>query len=88
MKNVCGSTIDSIRVFSKSELIMPNVVTPNSDGLNDFFQIPGPSPAENLPTLIIMNRWGEQVYYSRGYNGEWPTDQEPVSSGTYYYELN
>ena len=36
-------------------------MSPNDDGINDFFEIVG---VENYPknNLVITNRWGVQVY--------------------------
>jgi gliding motility-associated-like protein len=46
----------------------PNVITPNSDGINDLFTI------ENLPEnteAIILNRWGNVVFSSTNYQNNW-----------------
>ena len=50
------------------DLTIPNVITPNSDGQNDLFEI------ENLPEnteLIILNRWGNVVFSSANYQNNW-----------------
>ena len=41
-------------------------MSPNDDGINDFFEIVG---VENYPknNLVITNRWGVQVYNVDGY---------------------
>lgn len=50
-------------------LYMPNVFTPNGDGLNDFYQpaIFGATEYE----ITIFNRWGELVYQSNDGNAAW-----------------
>ncbi|MEO6883950.1 MAG: gliding motility-associated C-terminal domain-containing protein [Bacteroidia bacterium] len=61
---------------------IPNVITPNNDGKNDYFVI------ENLPDnseLTIYNRWGNNVYQSLNYQNNWKADE--VNAGTYYYLL-
>lgn len=65
-------------------IIIPNVVTPNGDGINDFFRING---LENFPgsTLTAFNRWGNQIYNSDNYNNDWAPD---VNDGTYFYVIN
>jgi len=41
---------------------IPNVFSPNSDGLNDFWMLkPGPG-VESIENLVIYNRWGNLVY--------------------------
>ncbi len=44
---------------------IPNVFTPNGDGLNDFFRMVG-LPPENVTqfNMQIFNRWGQVVYSS------------------------
>ena len=67
-------------------LQIPNVITPDGDGKNDTFRIPG---IEAYPenTLIIHNRWGNEVWKSTGmsYRNDW--DGRGLNGGTYYYVL-
>jgi gliding motility-associated-like protein len=59
----CSDTIIPILPFE-----FPNVITPNSDGANDVFEI------KNLPEdteLIILNRWGNAVFSSTNYQNNW-----------------
>lgn len=67
-----------------AELLIPNAVTPNSDGKNDLFVIQGLENYDNAD-LTIFNRWGNEVYRSRSYQQNW--DCAGVSDGTYYYRL-
>jgi gliding motility-associated-like protein len=64
------------------------VITPNSDGLNDFFTI---SCIENAPNrLMIYSRWGEEVYTANNYQNEWfgqDTGNEDVEESTYIWVL-
>ncbi|GAB4045763.1 gliding motility-associated C-terminal domain-containing protein [Spirosoma litoris] len=63
---------------------IPNIITPNNDGLNDTFFI------ENIEysnwRLQIFNRWGAQVYDIEPYENKWGGDNLP--SGLYYYNLS
>ena len=67
---------------------IPNAITPNSDGINDYWKIPG---IENYPQAMIhiYNRSGQQVFESRGYatmfNGTYNGNVLPY--GTYYYMI-
>lgn len=68
-----------IRVFE--DIIMPNVFTPNGDGDNESFRITGLSGHGN--EIIVLNRWGREVYYSPDYDNSWKGDG--LAEGTYYY---
>ncbi|ASZ10867.1 DUF11 domain-containing protein [Chitinophaga pendula] len=65
-------------------IYVPNVITPNGDGKNDKFVIVG---IERFPgsSLLIYNRWGNQVFQSKNYRNEW--DGNGLNEGTYYYLL-
>ena len=59
-------------------LEIPNTFSPNGDGVNDFFQIPGLNPyTYNYSLFQVYNRWGERVYINRNYgiDGEWWSGQ-------------
>lgn len=70
------------------EIIPPNVISPNGDGLNDAFFIHPYLPQPS--SLIIYNRWGAEVFRSANYDQTWQgttTDGKPVAEGTYFYVL-
>ncbi|RNL56836.1 T9SS type B sorting domain-containing protein, partial [Pedobacter jejuensis] len=67
-----------------NDLFIPNLYTPNGDGNNDTFVIRGLEMfAEN--DLIIVNRWGNEVYKQKNYQNNWTG--EGLNEGTYYYVL-
>jgi gliding motility-associated-like protein len=62
--NACGSTSAEISVNYEncSLYFIPNVFSPNHDGVNDYF---GPSPSPSISTVEyigIFNRWGDLVF--------------------------
>lgn len=59
---------------------IPNLITPNGDGKNDFFEVDAGSSELSLK---LYNRWGECIYQSAFYPGDWP--QESIADGMYYY---
>ena len=78
-----------------------NGITPNGDGLNDYFQIVG---IENWPNnnVKIFNRWGVLVFETNGYGGSdgkqnvfrgisegrvTVQQNEELPTGTYFYIL-
>ncbi|QBQ42054.1 T9SS type B sorting domain-containing protein [Sphingobacterium psychroaquaticum] len=68
-------------VVDPRELLIPNVITPNGDGKNDNFVIVGRENYDRIE-LIIMNRWGNEVYRNADYKDEWGGGN--LNEGTYY----
>ena len=71
-----------------SSFILPNVFSPNGDGINDLYQSQRFSFVERVE-MTIFNRWGLQVYYTQDPSINWDgkindTDQL-VAPGVYYY---
>jgi gliding motility-associated-like protein len=66
------------------EVIVPNVFTPNGDGLNDYLYI---ANLEYYPdnSLIIQDRKGKIIFRKKEYQGNW--DAANVPDGTYFYIL-
>ena len=70
-------------------LEFPEAFTPNDDGINDLWQI---EELDLFPDndLIILNRWGNQVYYAKPYNNDWggiSSTGQRLNRGTYFYIL-
>ena len=63
---------------------IPNIFTPNGDGVNDLFVINGIEFCEN-PALIVKNQQGKIVFQSRHYENNW--DANGMPNGTYYYQF-
>ena len=78
----CTDTI-STNIIVYDELTIPNVFSPNGDGINDFFEIEALKP--NSP-LTILNRWGNVVFTTTNYQNNWDgTDQNgaTLTEGVY-----
>jgi gliding motility-associated-like protein len=87
----CKSYSDalSIQVLVEYSVHIPNIFSPNNDGINDVFQAffsDGVKPAYELQ---IRDRWGNIVYYKKGeqiaWNGQFRG--EDVAEGVYTYAL-
>jgi gliding motility-associated-like protein len=73
-----------VSVSAVTLLKVPNLFTPNGDGINDVFEIRGLEKfAQN--ELVIVNRWGNEVYRQSNYKNNWTG--EGLNEGTYYYIL-
>ncbi len=64
----CFNTSAFTNIFERCEIIFPEGFSPNNDGVNDTFSIPG--LAEQFPNfeLQIMNRHGSMVYKTQASN--------------------
>ncbi|MFL5728890.1 MAG: sugar-binding protein [Cytophagaceae bacterium] len=82
--SACVSSATSVTVNSIvcGDFIIPNLVTPNSDGRNDVFEI---SALPGGSALEVFNRWGEQIFKSSNYDNLWTGTGH--SDGLYYYAL-
>ncbi len=74
-------------VTSILSLEFPNVISPNNDGINDLLEV------KNLPEnteVIILNRWGNIVFYSTNYQNNWngkDTSGKELVDGVYTYRF-
>lgn len=72
-----------------SEYFIPNVFTPNQDGINDLFLISSKSLASF--EMKIYNRWGQMIFESNAYNEGWDgrtKSGQKVPAGTYFYRIS
>lgn len=87
-------------VLNPGNLVIYNAVTPNGDGINDYFLIDFPQDGSvgNLH-VTIFNRWGLKVFESKNYgmnddvfrgysqSGKNIDGREQLPTGTYFYIL-
>jgi len=83
------SVSDTIFVKVLLAPVVPNVFSPNGDGINDTWRI---QYLESYPgaTIDVFNRYGQKVFSSLGYEKEWDGTYKgnPLPIGTYYYIIN
>ena len=68
------------------EVDLPEVITPNGDGMNDRFDL----SSYGVTKLEIFNRYGNLVYSKTNYVDEWvgqTNDGEELPVGTYFYTM-
>lgn len=77
---------DTVTVYVFPEIDIPNGFSPNGDGKNDYWIIDN---IQQFPDneVEVYNRWGEQLFYSKGYATPWDGKYkgQDVPVGTYYY---
>ena len=65
--------------------------TPNGDGINDTWIIPG---INNYPNNLVRvyNRWGHEVFVARKYQNNWTgkykKNSSKLPSGSYLYVID
>lgn len=77
--------MDSVHV-NVLKFRVPNSFSPNGDGINDNWNIPGLSKYPNS-RVEVYNRWGTKLFVSKGYNKPWDGRYNGayVPAATYYY---
>ncbi len=79
---------DTMQVTVYPNITFPNGFSPNGDGPNDTWIL---DFIEFFPDceVSVFNRWGQPVFYSKGYDIPWDGtyDGKPVTVGTYYYVI-
>lgn len=67
------------------DFYVPNVFTPNGDGINDTYYIK--VEYMSLYDISIYNRWGQEVFHSNDPGAPWDGNihGSPAPAGVYYY---
>ncbi len=76
----------TVSVTEDFRVDVPNLFTPNGDGINDTWVI------SNIFTynaeVFVFNRWGTEVFSTTNYQNDWNgtnTSGDQLADGTYYY---
>jgi gliding motility-associated-like protein len=85
-----ASSVETQVQFPDAYVEVPNIFTPNNDGINDYFEPLNVQSISNL-RIDVVNRWGNIVYSN--YSNEsfrwdgYSSNDELCSSGVYFYKL-
>lgn len=90
--NVCEAAPDQV-ILTVPEVKIPEGISPNDDGFNDYFNVEGLEFTYN--ELVIINTGGAVVYSTNDYRSNDPVNGwrgldnsgQPLPEGTYYYLL-
>ncbi len=83
--NGCIAT-DEVFVTVLKPFPIPNVFSPNGDGVHDTWVIPELDKYPNA-VVSVFDRYGRRVFFTEGYKRPWDGTFEgkPVAVATYYY---
>ncbi|MBK9736140.1 MAG: gliding motility-associated C-terminal domain-containing protein [Saprospiraceae bacterium] len=88
---LCDEALVNIAFNENILCKVPNIFTPNNDGINDQFVIPCLSN-DRYPDnkVIIFNEWGQEVFLGNPYRNDWEGTYggNPIPVGTYFYILD
>ncbi len=79
----CTNTI-SLAYNVEGAINIPNVITPNGDGVNDYLKFKG-LEALGGNTLSVFNRWGKKLFEQENYKNDWNGGGH--TDGTYFFIL-
>jgi gliding motility-associated-like protein len=86
-----GCTYDSI-LFIPSygcQVFIPNVFSPNGDGINDLFEPVTNDPGFEISSFEIWNRWGNTVFSCTGIQCAWDggSQHSKAPADVYVYRI-
>ncbi len=79
--NGCDSLV--LVNLSIIQLFIPDIFSPNNDGINDVFTILGEADEFEVIEMQLFNRWGNQLFNGTTWNGM--TSNKPAPEGVYVY---
>jgi gliding motility-associated-like protein len=86
--DLCSNAFVNLEVIDNGDCVVPTLITPNTDGVNDELFIncleSGLYPNNEL---TILNIWGHVVFKASPYQNNWfgTYDNKDLPDGTYYY---
>jgi len=85
--------VTSIIIEPDPAIYIPNVFSPDNDGLNDYFTVYTNSSIATIKTFVVYNRWGNKVFETEdilpnddaaGWDGYYNNEVEGDNVYTYY----
>lgn len=82
----CSVAKVTLNVQNPEDCIIPTIITPNGDRINDEFNINCLGEGNEVQ---IFNQWGSLVFHAAPYNNNWSGDfnGEPLPAGSYFFAV-
>lgn len=89
-KATATKTVSINNIKDEITELIPNAISPNGDLKNDIWRLDFINAFYPNAEIEIYNRWGERLFYSRGYSIPWDGTYkgDPLPVATYYYVIN
>lgn len=88
----CATATVYFSVGENAKCVVPTIITPNNDGMNDAFVIPCLADGDTYPNSVvgIYNQWGDEVFHAEPYHNDWEGtfDGEDLPPSTYFYIID
>ncbi len=97
--DICGNEdncVARIDIQPEPEIYIPNIISPDGDGRNDYFNAFGNESIDYVKTMLIYNRWGDKIYEASdlpindsqtGWDGRFNDVAESAQVFTYMLEI-
>jgi gliding motility-associated-like protein len=77
-----------VSIESKAfNIVVPNTITPNNDGINDTWVITEELAYKNNVEIIIFSSNQQVVYQTKEYQNNWPFETINKSNRVFYYKI-
>lgn len=92
-ENVCQIQISFI---PEPQIYIPNVISPDNDGFNDYFTAFGNESVDYISSMTIFNRWGNKIFEvtdisineeTQGWDGRYGVKDEGINVYTYHIQI-
>lgn len=94
VKNIQGCTdviMKRVKIEPVYHLFIPNVFTPDGNGINEVFNVKGVGISEEGFKMLIYDRWGELVYQTdnlyKGWDGSIKNNTKKATQDVYVYKI-
>ncbi|UPQ80491.1 gliding motility-associated C-terminal domain-containing protein [Flavobacterium azooxidireducens] len=80
----------TVTVVENTSIVVPNVITMNNDGINDYWSLPNEYINKEDVEVIIYSPKGKVVFRARNYQNNWPnsTLEYAKSEPVFYYTIS